>query len=67
METEIIKSFISQGAFALLFVWLFFDTRKDSKNREEKYQETINKLADNLGEVKSIKEDVEEIKEYIFK
>lgn len=67
METEIIKSFISQGAFTLLFVWLFFDTRKDSKNREEKYQETINKLADNLGEVKSIKEDVEEIKEYIFK
>ena len=31
MESEFIKLFISQGAWAVLFVWLLFDSRKDSK------------------------------------
>ena len=46
METEILKIVVSQGIFAVLFVWLFFDTRKDSKQREEKYINTIDKLTD---------------------
>ena len=62
METEIIKMVISQGIFAVLFVWLFFDTRKDSKQREEKYINTIDKLTDKISIVEDIKEDVEEIK-----
>ena len=41
MEAEIIKMVITQGIFAVLFVWLFFDTRKDSKQREEKYISTL--------------------------
>lgn len=43
------------------------DTRKDSQMREEKYQNTIDKLADKISVVDEIKEDVEQIKEYIFK
>lgn len=32
---EIVKLIISQGVFAVLFVWLLYDTRKESKTREE--------------------------------
>ncbi|MDU2122608.1 MAG: BhlA/UviB family holin-like peptide [Clostridium celatum] len=65
METEILKIVVSQGIFAVLFVWLFFDTRKDSKQREEKYINTIDKLTDKISIVEDIKEDVEEIKDKI--
>lgn len=67
MENEVIKYFITQGAFAVLFMWLLIDTRKDSKQREEKYQLTIDKLADKINIVEDIKEDVEEIKNKLNK
>lgn len=62
MESELISTLAAQGAFAVLFVWLLIDTRKDSKQREEKYQQTIDKLADKISIVQEIKEDVEDIK-----
>lgn len=69
MEAEILKMVISQGIFAVLFVWLFFDTRKESKAREEKLQSIINKnqeviseLAEKFNVVEDIQEDVSEIK-----
>ena len=65
MESEFIKLFISQGAWAVLFIWLLFDSRKDSKQREERYINTIDKLTDKISIVEDIKEDVEEIKEKI--
>ena len=64
---EVIKYFITQGAFAVLFMWLLIDTRKDSKQREEKYQQTIDKLADKINIVEDIKDDVEEIKNKLNK
>lgn len=67
MENEVIKYFITQGAFAVLFMWLLIDTRKDSKQREEKYQLTIDKLADKINIVEDIKEYVEEIKNKLNK
>lgn len=67
MEGEVIKYFITQGAFAVLFMWLLIDTRKDSKQREEKYQQTIDKLADKINIVEDIKDDVEEIKNKLNK
>ena len=47
----------------MLFVSLFFIQLKDSKNRETKYQQTIESLADKLKVVMEIKESVEDIKE----
>ncbi|QLY78031.1 MULTISPECIES: BhlA/UviB family holin-like peptide [Clostridium] len=67
MESEIVKYVITQGIFCVLFVWLLMDTRKDSKEREVKYQETIDKLASSIGTIEDIKEDVEDIKEIILK
>ena len=39
MENELLKTIVSQGAWAILFVWLFIDTRKESKAREETLRE----------------------------
>lgn len=69
MENELIKTIVSQGAWAVLFVWLLIDTRKESKAREEKLQGIINKnqeviseLAEKFDIVESIQEDVTDIK-----
>ncbi|MDU5262240.1 MAG: BhlA/UviB family holin-like peptide [Clostridium celatum] len=69
MEAEILKTIVSQGAWAILFVWLLIDTRKESKVREEKLQSIINKnqeviseLAEKFNVVEDIQEDVSEIK-----
>nr|DAY82925.1 MAG TPA: holin family protein [Caudoviricetes sp.] len=72
MEAEILKTIVSQGAWAILFVWLLIDTRKESKTREEKLQSIINKnqeviseLAEKFNVVEDIQEDVSEIKDKI--
>jgi predicted type IV restriction endonuclease len=38
-----IEMIVSQGIFAVLFVWLFLDTRKESKHRETRLLEQIDK------------------------
>lgn len=74
MEKELLTQAISQGAWACLFVWLLFDTRKESKEREEKLHSTIDKnqdiikdLADKFDVVEDIKDDVDSIKNKLFK
>lgn len=69
MENELIKTIVSQGSWAILFVWLLIDTRKESKTREEKLQSIINKnqevisdLAEKFDVVEDIKSDVTDIK-----
>ncbi|BDU81826.1 BhlA/UviB family holin-like peptide [Clostridium perfringens] len=66
MEQQFIELLASQGIFAAMFIFLFLDTRKDSKQREEKYQETIRELAEQTGINKEVKEDVEEIKKDVI-
>ena len=69
MENEFLKTIASQGAWAVLFVWLLIDTRKESKAREEKLQEIIDKnqeviseLAEKFDVVEDIQADVTDIK-----
>lgn len=57
---------LSNGIFALLFVWLLFYQLKDSSRREKKYIEIIDKLAKELEVVDEIEEDVAEIKNKIM-
>lgn len=73
MENEVLKTIVSQGAWAILFVWLFIDTRKESKAREEKLQNIINKnqeviseLAEKFDVVECIEADVKEIKTKLY-
>ena len=74
MEAEILKTIVSQGAWAILFVWLLIDTRKESKTREEKLQSIINKnqeviseLAENFNVFENIQQDVADIKSKLDK
>ncbi len=65
MWQEIVSVVVSNGIFAVLFVLLFIYQLKDSKKREEKYQQTISDLSAHLGVVEQIKEDVEYLKEIV--
>ncbi|MBE2922655.1 holin [Anoxybacillus flavithermus] len=38
-----IEQFVSNGVFAVLFVWLLIDTRKEAKEREQKLIEQMEK------------------------
>ncbi|NSB12123.1 BhlA/UviB family holin-like peptide [Clostridium beijerinckii] len=67
MEQEIIKMALSYGIFGVLFVYLFFYMLKDSKARETKYQEIIDKLTEKFGVIELIKTDVDYIKDKISK
>lgn len=62
---EIISIVVSNGVFAILFVWLFFYQLKDSKRREEKYQDTIESLTTHLQILEDVREDLDEIKDYL--
>lgn len=73
MESEVIKLALTQGIFCALFIWLFIDTRKDGKKREESYQVTIKDnqavivaMTENLSIVKEIKIDIDGIKDKMF-
>ena len=69
MENEILKTIVNNRAWVVMFVWLLFDTRKESKAREEKLQQIINKnqeviseLAENFNVFENIQQDVADIK-----
>ncbi|WP_368974713.1 BhlA/UviB family holin-like peptide [Caldifermentibacillus hisashii] len=42
---------LSQGIFALLFVWLLFDTRKEAKAREEKLSQQIDRQNESMEKI----------------
>ncbi len=67
MWEQIWETAINSGLWAMLFVALFVMQIKDSKAREEKYQNLINTLAEKLEIVEIIKDDIEEIKEIVKK
>ncbi len=64
---ELLKAGLSQGLGYGMFVFLLLYVLKTTGDREKKYQETIDKLAENFGIVEDIKKDVVEIKDKIFK
>ena len=63
--SELVKSIVSYGVFAMLFVFLFFYQLKDSAKREESYRETIQSLADSLQVMNDVKEQVERLVELL--
>lgn len=65
MWEQIFNLALSQGLFAVMFVILFVYQLRDSKTREQKYQETIARLGNALEIVQSVKDDVEDIKELL--
>ena len=63
MWEKVINLALSNGIWAVLFLMLLVFQLKDSKSRENKYQQTIENLGNALQVVKEVKEDVEEIKQ----
>ncbi|GIO22492.1 BhlA/UviB family holin-like peptide [Oceanobacillus sp. J11TS1] len=53
-----IENWLQQGIFALLFVWLLFNQQKDSKAREERLMEHLNKTTDTLDTLSQRMENV---------
>lgn len=67
MWNEILDLAIKNSLWAVLFLGLFVFVLKDSKQRENKYQQTIKDLTAHLGVVNEIKKQVQEVKEFVFK
>ena len=63
---ELLSIDLSQISFGALFVWLLFDTNKKNEAREQKYQEIIESLSNNISLIQDVKEDVEDIKHVIL-
>lgn len=62
---DIMSLAVSNGIFAVLFVFLLFYQLKDSAKREKKYQDTISVLSKHLEIIGDVKQDVYEIKNVI--
>jgi preprotein translocase subunit YajC len=62
---ELVKVVVSNGVFAILFVFLFFYQLKDSQKREKNYQNTISVLTTHLGVIEEVRSQVSELKEII--
>ena len=62
---DVVSIIVSNGVFAILFVWLFCYQLKDSSKREEKYQQTIEQLTTHLQILEDVKDDLSEIKEFL--
>lgn len=65
MWNEALNIAISNGIFATLFVCLLIYELKDSRNREKKYQGTIDNLNNSLGAVGDISENINEVKDEV--
>ena len=59
------KAAAQSGIWAILFVVLFFIQIRDGKTREEKYQKTVESLAEKLKMIAEVKAVVDEIKTQI--
>ena len=46
--SKILELGISQGIWAALYIYLFFRMLKENKEREDRYQETIDRLSGNI-------------------
>ena len=46
MDAEIIKYFLGQGPFAVLFIWLLYSYKRESNERESKLYEMLDKFSE---------------------
>lgn len=64
---ELLSAALQQGLGYALFVFLLLYVLKTTGDRETKYQNLLDKMADKFNVVEDIKEDVKEIKSKIEK
>lgn len=61
MWEEILSQAAANGLWAMMFVALLAFILRDSKHREEKYQDTVRRLSQSLNVVMDIRDDVKEL------
>ncbi|NDI34696.1 hypothetical protein EPK97_07970 [Chengkuizengella sediminis] len=49
LELNIIQYFLTQGPFAVLFVWLLIYVMKNNNNRENRLYNTLDELSKRFG------------------
>ncbi len=58
----ILELAVSQGIWAVLYIYLFFRMLKENKEREERYQSTIDRLSTNIESgIEKIQDQLEAI------
>lgn len=71
MDQTILDMLIRQGGYAALFIWLFFKTMKDSKDREERLMNHVERTTDTLKQIEQsvsgMQEEIKDIREQIEK
>ena len=45
MDIDVLTYFLTQGPFAVLFIWLLISTQNRNVKREDKLHETLNEFA----------------------
>jgi hypothetical protein len=60
MDTDIFRYFLTQGPFAVLFVWLLIYVMKNNKERENRLQDLLDKFSDKYDLVISKLDDIKE-------
>lgn len=59
MDNKLVELIVSQGIFAVLFLYLLFYVLKENKIREQKYQGIILELS---GTLNNIERDIQEMR-----
>lgn len=60
--TGILELALEQGVWAALYIYLFFRMLKENKEREERYQTTIDNLSGKIKKgIEDIKKSVDEL------
>ena len=65
MWETVLESVVANGAWAVLFCVLLVYELRDSRAREEKYQQTIENLTKSLQSIEDIKHEIVDIKEFL--
>ena len=67
MENEVFKFILSQGIFAVLFVYLLYYVLDTNNKRELNYQEIIKELSIKFKLLEIVCNDLEDIKNILIK
>ena len=66
-EMDVLKYFLTQGPFAVLFVWLLIYVMRANKEREGRLQDLLDKFSEKydliIGEIRDMKERLPREKE----
>jgi len=60
MELDVLKYFLTQGPFAVLFVWLLIYVMKNNRERESRLQDLLDKFSEKYDVVINRLDEIKE-------